>query len=91
MTIKQDYAIGKTRTGDQLHLCSIWTYEDGRRSGGLNAFCNNHKHLRLVSTFKGEKATIRMRPGLFCRKCFGADEALILAREYENATVEAAQ
>lgn len=84
-----EYAIGRTRTGDQLHLCSIITFADGRKSGGLNAHCNNHKHLRLLSTFKGEKATVKMRPGLFCRKCFGTDEARIIAREYLNATVEA--
>lgn len=84
------YAIGKTRSGDQLHLCSIMTYQDGRRSGGNNAHCNNHSHLRLLSGFRSEeKVSIRMRPGLFCRKCFGADDARIMTREYDNAIVTA--
>lgn len=88
--LETQYAIGRSKTGDQLHVCSVVTYADGRKSGGNNAHCNNHMHLRLIGApWRSIKQEVRMRPGLFCRKCFGTDEARIIAREYLNATVTA--
>jgi hypothetical protein len=89
--MKTEYAIGKTRTGDQLHICSgRVTHDNGRQYISDNAHCNQHNHLRLVGNVRSaEKVSIKMRPGLFCRKCFGTDEARIIAREYLNATVTA--
>jgi hypothetical protein len=81
------FAIGRTKTGDQLHKCYAYVDEGKVRYGGCNAHCNNHSHLRPVSGWKGEKAEIKIRPGLFCRKCFGDDAARIVANEYVNATV----
>lgn len=81
--------IGRSKTGDQLHLCCA-TLVGNELRGGLNAHCNNHMHLRPVLGFKGEKHTIKARAGLFCVKCFGADASRIVAREFANAIVVAA-
>jgi hypothetical protein len=83
-------AIGRTRTGDQLHVCGVWVQANGDLTGGYNAHCNNHSHLRLLSAFRStEKVVVKLRPGLLCRKCFGTSEPHILAREFINATVVA--
>lgn len=85
--MQTEYAIGRSRTGDQLHLCSVVTWSDGRKSGGDNAHCNNHMHLRRLTMRGEEKVEVKMRAGLFCRKCFGEDAERIISREYLNARV----
>ena len=52
-------AVGRSRTGDQLHKAFA--------GGAMNSHCNNHMHLRPIT------GTLRVRPGLFCVKCFGDD------------------
>lgn len=85
-TDKYEDAIGRSRSGDQLHIFTVVTRETGIFSGN-NARCNNHMHLQALTAPGGQKASVRMRPGLFCRKCFGTDEATIIGREYRNAVV----
>ena len=89
MTDKWEDAIGRSRSGDQLHIFTVVTRADGKISSGNNARCNNHMHLRPLSAPIGEKAAVRIRTGLFCRKCFGTDDAQIVGREYRNAFVVA--
>lgn len=48
--------VGRSRTGDQLHLSF---------AGGNNAHCNQRMRLAPV------RGTLKLRPGLFCVKCFG--------------------
>lgn len=49
-------SVGRSRTGDQLHI----SY-----AGSYNALCNQRMKLSPI------KGTLRVRPGLFCVKCFG--------------------
>lgn len=81
-------AVGRTRSGDQLHKCTGWIDEAdyGRVVfGGCNAHCNNHLHLTVLRAAKGEKTKLRLRPSLFCRKCFGDNP---MGHDLVNATIE---
>jgi hypothetical protein len=85
--MKFQSVIGRSRTGDQLHRCNWIDYEQEGRKAFIsdNASCNNHMHLRPLSAFRStEKVTVKMRPGLFCLKCFGTDP---VNHEYFNAIV----
>lgn len=87
--MKTQDVIGRSRTGDQLHACSWLDYQQEGRPAFIsnNAHCNQRMKLRPLSSFKGEKVSFKLRPGLFCKKCFGEDAARIVAREYFNAIV----
>ena len=50
--------VGRSRTGDQLHK----SY-----AGSVNAHCNQRMKLQAIA------GTLKIRPGKFCVKCFGAD------------------
>lgn len=82
--IKQ--AIGRSRTGDQLHKCSAYL-EDGKLVfGGCNSHCNNHMHLQPLGVTRSagvQPVVLKYRPGLFCAKCFGPAPF----GEYVNATI----
>lgn len=79
--------IGRSRTGDQLHLCRYLDYQqEGRRPFiSSNASCNQRMKLRPLSTFRSDdKVTVKVRPGTLCQKCFGPNA---VSREYFNATL----
>jgi hypothetical protein len=87
--MKTEDVIGRSRTGDQLHLCTYLDYEQEGRKPFIsdNARCNQRMHLRPISGFREQKATVKLRPGLLCVKCFGTDTARIVAHQWHNAVV----
>jgi hypothetical protein len=88
--MKTEAVIGRSRTGDQLHLCHWVDFEQEGRKPYIsdNARCNQRMHLRPISGFRSEeKVTVKLRPGLLCVKCFGTDTARITAHAWHNAVV----
>ena len=85
--MKMTSVIGRSRTGDQLHQCHFVEHEGRKGYISDNASCNQRMHLRPISTCKGGKYQLKLRPGLMCVKCFGDDNARIIAREFYNAVV----
>jgi hypothetical protein len=88
--MKSEPVIGRSRTGDQLHLCSYLDYEQEGRKPFIanNAHCNQRMRLRPLSGFRSEeKVSFKLRPGLLCVKCFGTDIDRIRAREWHNAII----
>lgn len=82
--------IGRSRTGDQLHLCSYLDYQQEGRKPFIssNSHCNQRMHLRPLSGFRTtEKVDVKLRPGLLCVKCFGSDPAHAATRDYYNANI----